>query len=78
VVAGLGACEVRSAPEKKDVVRPVKATVLGPASRQRRLTYSGVVRPRIESAVGFRVSGRILERFVNVGDRVEIGQATLP
>src|SRR5262249_8301986 len=38
------------------------------------LTYSGVVRPRIESALGFRVPGKIVERTVNVGDRVEIDQ----
>ena len=40
----------------------------------RTLTYSGVVRPRIESAVGFRVAGKIVERSVNVGDRVEVDQ----
>ena len=74
LVASLGACEAKSAPEDQDVVRPVKTTTLGPASRQRKLTYSGVVRPRIESAVGFRVNGKVVERFVNVGDRVEIGQ----
>ena len=55
-----------------DVVRPVKVTVVGEASRGRILTYSGVVRPRIESAVGFRVAGKIVERLVNVGDRVEV------
>jgi membrane fusion protein, multidrug efflux system len=74
LIGSLGACEAKSAPEQKDVVRPVKTAVLGPASRQRTLTYSGVVRPRIESAIGFRVSGKLVERFVNVGDRVEVGQ----
>ena len=55
-----------------DVVRPVKVTVVGEASRGRILTYSGVVRPRIESAVGFRVAGKMVERLVNIGDRVEV------
>ena len=32
------------------------------------------MRPRIESALGFRVPGKIVERSVNVGDRVEVGQ----
>jgi multidrug efflux system membrane fusion protein len=74
LIGSLSACEAKSAPEQEDVVRPVKTALLGPVSRQRTLTYSGVVRPRIESAIGFRVTGKIVERFVNVGDRVEIGQ----
>jgi len=55
-------------------VRPVKVSVVGEAASGRTLSYSGVVRPRIESAVGFRVPGKIVERLVNVGDRVEVGQ----
>lgn len=58
----------------QESVRPVKAIVVGEADRVRTLTYSGVVRPRIESAVGFRVAGKIVERRVNAGDRVEPGQ----
>jgi RND family efflux transporter MFP subunit len=38
------------------------------------LTYSGVVRPRIESALGFRVPGKIVARSVNVGDKIDVGQ----
>ena len=55
-------------------IRPVKAIVIGDADRSRTLAFSGVVRPRIESAVGFRVSGKIVERSVNAGDRVDAGQ----
>src|SRR5262249_58437392 len=56
------------------VVRPVKVAVVGDAVRERTLTYSGVVRPRIESTVGFRVPGKIVERLVSIGDRVEVDQ----
>jgi membrane fusion protein, multidrug efflux system len=35
--------------------------------------YSGVILPRIESAVGFRVAGRIIDRKVDVGDAVVEG-----
>src|SRR5262249_61643430 len=56
------------------VVRSVKIVVGGEARRGRTLPYSGVVRPRIESAIGFRVAGKIVERLINVGDRVEVGQ----
>src|SRR5262245_10128919 len=58
----------------QDIARPVKVTVVGEAVNGRTLTYSGVVRPRIETAVGFRVAGKIVERRVNAGDRVEVGQ----
>ncbi len=66
-------CEGEAKVEQENV-RPVKAVVVGAAERDRMLTYSGVVRPRIESAVGFRVAGKIVQRLVNVGDRIEIGQ----
>jgi membrane fusion protein, multidrug efflux system len=69
----LGGCkdEVKVEPE---AVRPVKVAVVGEAVRGRTLTYSGVVRPRIESGIGFRVPGKIIERLVNAGDRVEVDQ----
>lgn len=55
-------------------IRPVKAFVVKAPAAERTLTYSGVVAPRIESQLGFRVSGKIVERFVNVGDRVGASQ----
>ena len=58
----------------EEVTRPVKVAVVETAARGRTLTYSGVVRARVESAIGFRVAGKIVERAVNVGDRVEVGQ----
>jgi multidrug efflux system membrane fusion protein len=73
LVAALAGC-AGEAKVADDVVRPVKVAVVGEAVQGRTLTYSGVVRPRIESAVGFRVPGKIVERLVNVGDRVEIDQ----
>jgi membrane fusion protein, multidrug efflux system len=73
LVAMLGGCRGEASVEA-EAVRPVKVAVVDAAARGRTLTYSGVVRPRIESAVGFRVAGKIVERAVNVGDRVEVGQ----
>jgi RND family efflux transporter MFP subunit len=73
LVAALGGCE-GEAKSAHESVRPVKIVVVGEAARGRTLAYSGVVRPRIESAVGFRVAGKIVERLVNAGDRVEVGQ----
>lgn len=59
---------------EQEVARPVRVVIVGEAIREHSQTYSGVVKPRIESAIGFRVAGKIVERLVNVGDRVEIGQ----
>ncbi|GJE56360.1 MULTISPECIES: efflux RND transporter periplasmic adaptor subunit [Methylobacterium] len=36
--------------------------------------FTGVVRARTESALGFRVAGKILERLADPGDRVKRGQ----
>ena len=54
--------------------RPVKVMVVPKPVTERALSYSGVIAPRIESTLGFRVSGKIMERFVNVGDTVKAGQ----
>jgi len=60
---------------KEETVRPVKVAIVEAAAQARTLAYSGVVRPRIESALGFRVPGKIVARPVNVGDRLEVDQA---
>jgi RND family efflux transporter MFP subunit len=60
--------------EAQEAPRPVKVAVVGPASVERALNFSGVVRPRIESAIGFRVAGKVIERRVNVGDRIAVSQ----
>jgi membrane fusion protein, multidrug efflux system len=57
-----------------EAVRPVKVATVVSAQRDRTFTYSGVVRPRVESNIGFRVAGKVVERLVNVGDRIEVGQ----
>ncbi|WP_082566250.1 MULTISPECIES: efflux RND transporter periplasmic adaptor subunit [unclassified Ensifer] len=62
--------------EKTDataVVRPVKVVEIAEADTARQLSYSGSVRARTEMNLGFRVSGKIVERVVNVGDRVKVG-----
>jgi RND family efflux transporter MFP subunit len=55
-------------------VRPVKAMVVPAPVSERVLTYSGVISPRIESTLGFRVPGKIMERYVNTGDQVTAGR----
>ena len=59
---------------KEESIRAVKVAVVETGNQGRTLAYSGVVRPRIESALGFRVPGKIVARLVNVGDRVSVDQ----
>jgi membrane fusion protein, multidrug efflux system len=73
LAAGLAGCKGEAAVSQESV-RPVKVALVAVASPQRTLTYSGVVRPRVESALGFRVPGKIIARSVNVGDRIEVDQ----
>jgi RND family efflux transporter MFP subunit len=40
-------------------------------------SYTGVVRARFESNLGFRVAGKVAERLVNAGDTVKKGQPLL-
>jgi RND family efflux transporter MFP subunit len=78
VVIGMSAAAVAGcrgeAAVEEEAVRPVKIAMVAAAPQGRTLAYSGVVRPRIESPIGFRVGGKIVQRAVNVGDRVKVGQ----
>lgn len=55
-------------------LRPVKVVEVAAASTSRELRYSGAVKASSEAATGFRVSGKITERNVDIGDRVKTGQ----
>ena len=44
------------------------------AAGSNRRTFTGIVEARVQSDLGFRVGGKILERSVNVGQRVQKGQ----
>ena len=51
-------------------VEVFKAKAAGSNSR----TFTGIVEARVQSDLGFRVGGKILERSVNMGQRVQKGQ----
>ena len=44
------------------------------AAGSTRRTFTGIVEARVQSDLGFRVAGKILERSVDVGQRVQKGQ----
>lgn len=74
--AMLGACSADPAAEappplvRVAIVQPDSLGTAGDA-------YTGTVHARIESALGFRVPGKIAARLVNSGERVRAGQPLL-
>lgn len=54
-------------------VKPVRVHRVAAAVAAVR-TYTGVVKPRYESDLGFRIGGKVVARSVDVGDRVTVGQ----
>jgi RND family efflux transporter MFP subunit len=60
--------------EKAEEVRPVRVAQAGRPSAQADDVFSGEVRARIETAMGFRVPGKLVSREVDVGAEVQSGQ----
>jgi multidrug efflux system membrane fusion protein len=58
----------------EQVIRPVKAIIVAEQAPERSRIFSGSVRARIESPLGFRVAGKITERRVSVGEKIAVGQ----
>jgi RND family efflux transporter MFP subunit len=56
--------------QKAPIVRLVKPARATEAER----VFTGIVGARVQSNLGFRVAGKIVERLVNVGQQVEAGQ----
>jgi multidrug efflux system membrane fusion protein len=71
LVAMLAACS-KDAPPAEDV-RPVRAVTLAAGGAPASAEFSGDVRPRYESRLGFRVGGKISARKVDVGTSVKRG-----
>jgi len=68
----LGACkEERPAAQTPVPVRIQRITV---ESTTESRAYTGVVRARYETDLGFRVAGKIIQRLVDIGDRIEKDQ----
>ncbi|CAN7322140.1 efflux RND transporter periplasmic adaptor subunit [Acidovorax sp. LjRoot129] len=71
-VALLAACSRPAPPEAP--VRSVKLLTVGVGALQSSLEYSGEVRARVESRLGFRVAGKIVKRQAELGQHVRAGQ----
>lgn len=68
----LSACTEQKA-ETKPVIRAVKVVEIAKVANVRELEYSGSVKSRTEMNLGFRVAGKVTERLVDIGDRVQPG-----
>ena len=71
----LAACS-KEAPKTEDI-RPVRAMVLQSSDIDVNAEFSGEVRARVESRLGFRVGGKIVSRKVDVGSTVKRGQVLM-
>jgi membrane fusion protein, multidrug efflux system len=67
----LVACGKGQAPQEP--VRAVKVMTVGESGRTTDVEFSGEVRARIESNLGFRVAGKLLSRPAEIGQRVKAG-----
>ncbi|HEX7985951.1 MAG TPA: efflux RND transporter periplasmic adaptor subunit [Duganella sp.] len=75
MAATLSACSKPA--EKTEDIRPVRAIVLSSSDVDVNAEFSGEVRARVESRLGFRVAGKIVSRKVDVGALVKKGQVLM-
>jgi RND family efflux transporter MFP subunit len=69
----LTACSGPPAPVA--TVKPVFVTTVTPAASAQTRSFTAVVRARVETDLGFRIGGKVVDRLVEVGDIVKVGQA---
>lgn len=70
----LGACGKQQAATETKVERPASTVVVGAVGDDQSNSYSGEIRARYETVLGFRIGGKIVERKVDVGAEVTAGQ----
>jgi membrane fusion protein, multidrug efflux system len=74
ILSAGGGCGGEETAVVKEVVRPVKAITIGSADGGLKRTFSGKVRAGQEASLAFRVSGKVEEILVSVGEKVEKGR----
>jgi RND family efflux transporter MFP subunit len=73
-VAGLAGCQRGVEEAAEPEVRPVRSVTIEKREGGNTIALSGRIAAEDEVAVAFRIPGRLIERTVNVGDRVRPGQ----
>ncbi len=74
VILSLPACGKAPVPVASESLRPVRTLTVAARAVSPEWSLAGEVRPRVEVRYGFRVGGRVIERKVEIGDRIEPGQ----
>lgn len=69
----LSACGDQAVPEGPQA-RPVRTITIDKTKGSAPVTLTGRIQAQDEVSLGFRISGRMIERPVNLGSRVEAGQ----
>jgi RND family efflux transporter MFP subunit len=73
---GLVACSHETPPDPRVEAPLVRAAVVQHAPAATR-SFTGTVAARVQSDLGFRVPGKVLERLVDAGQKVERGQVLM-
>lgn len=71
----LAACSEK--PPVVEDIRPVRAIQIAAAGAETVLELAGEIQPRYESRLGFRVSGKVIARQVEIGSVVKRGQVLM-
>ncbi|WP_096787760.1 efflux RND transporter periplasmic adaptor subunit [Rhodobacter sp. CZR27] len=73
LAAVLAACDEEETAETEPI-RPVRTVTVEKRAMGEVITLAGTVESQVQADLGFRIAGRLAERLVNVGDRIEPGQ----
>jgi membrane fusion protein, multidrug efflux system len=73
LTAALAACGAKDKPAEP--VRPVQLTQVKLGGANSAAVFAGEVKPRYEADLGFRIGGKLVARYVDMGARVKKGQA---
>lgn len=72
MAATLAGCNDQAPPAP--AARPVRALTVEHGTTGETLSLTGQVKAEVQESIAFRLDGRLIERRVNVGDRVTVGQ----
>src|SRR5258708_31240190 len=73
VSLSLSACSPKPPADRRTQGPLVQTVTATPVSASER-SFAGIVSARVQSDIGFRVSGKVVERLVDVGQSVHLGQ----